>query len=98
MRDLIYRDDVIKELEEIGNLYEDEEITGLAKNRINALIPATPDTRLYSDGFADGYKQGQKDRKLDEWCTDCKEYDKERHNCPRYNRVIREALEEVKNG
>ena len=33
---------------------------------------------------------------LDEWCTDCKEYDSERHCCPRYNRVIREAVEEVK--
>ena len=29
---------------------------------------------------------------LDEWCTDCKEYDPKRHSCPRYNRVIREAL------
>ena len=33
---------------------------------------------------------------LDEWCTDCKEYDSERHCCPRFNRVIREALKEVK--
>lgn len=33
---------------------------------------------------------------LDEWCTDCKEYDNEKHCCPRYNRVIREALEELK--
>ena len=29
---------------------------------------------------------------LDEWCTDCKEYDPKRHSCPRYNKVIREAL------
>lgn len=29
---------------------------------------------------------------LNEWCTDCKEYDSEKHHCPRYNRVIREAL------
>ena len=28
----------------------------------------------------------------DEWCTDCKEYDKERHCCPRWNKVIRQAL------
>ena len=28
----------------------------------------------------------------DEWCTDCKEYDKERHCCPRFNRVIRTAM------
>lgn len=32
---------------------------------------------------------------LDEWCTNCKEYDHERHCCPRYNRVIRETLAEI---
>ncbi len=32
--------------------------------------------------------------KLDEWCTDCKEYDQEHHNCPRFNRVIRTALQD----
>lgn len=32
---------------------------------------------------------------LDEWCTDCKEYDHERHCCPRWNRVIRETLKDV---
>lgn len=32
---------------------------------------------------------------LDEWCTDCKEYDHGKHCCPRFNRVIRETLEEV---
>lgn len=31
----------------------------------------------------------------DEWCTDCKEYDQERHCCPRWNRVIREALKDA---
>jgi len=33
---------------------------------------------------------------LDEWCTDCKEYDQERHCCPRWNRVIRKTAEEVR--
>lgn len=33
---------------------------------------------------------------LDEWCDDCKEYDKERHCCPRFNRVIRETLDDVR--
>ena len=32
---------------------------------------------------------------LDEWCTDCKEYDHEKHCCPRFNRVIRDTLNEV---
>ena len=31
----------------------------------------------------------------DEWCTDCKEYDHERHCCPRWNKVIREALKDA---
>lgn len=35
---------------------------------------------------------------IDEWCTDCREYDHEKHCCPRYNRVIREALPERKTG
>ena len=33
---------------------------------------------------------------LDEWCTDCKEYDHERHCCPRWNRVIRQTLKDMK--
>ena len=31
---------------------------------------------------------------LDEWCTDCKEYDSEKNCCPRFNMVIRGALKE----
>lgn len=33
--------------------------------------------------------------KMDEWCTDCQEYDQGKHCCPRFNRVIRETLREV---
>ena len=32
----------------------------------------------------------------DKWCTDCKEYDHEKHCCPRFNCVIKKAVEEVK--
>jgi hypothetical protein len=31
-----------------------------------------------------------------EWCLDCKEYDKEQHCCHRFTKVIRGALDEVK--
>ena len=34
--------------------------------------------------------------RLDEWCTDCKEYDTEKHCCPRFNQVIRTTLNEMK--
>ena len=35
---------------------------------------------------------------LDEWCTNCKEYDQERHCCPRFNKMIWRTLEEIKKG
>ena len=38
----------------------------------------------------------QQEKAFDEWCTDCKEYDKDRHCCPRFSKVIRGALDEVK--
>ena len=33
-----------------------------------------------------------------EWCHDCKEYDAEKHCCHRFTKVIRETVEEVKQG
>lgn len=38
----------------------------------------------------------QSEYRLDEWCVDCKEYDKEKCCCPRYNKVIRTTLQDVK--
>lgn len=38
----------------------------------------------------------QPEYRLDEWCTDCKEYDTEKHCCPRFNQVIRTTLNEMK--
>ena len=32
----------------------------------------------------------------DEWCHDCSEYNHDKHCCPRYNKVIRTAVEEMK--
>jgi hypothetical protein len=31
-----------------------------------------------------------------EWCHDCSEYNQDKHCCPRYNKVIRSAVEEMK--
>jgi DNA-directed RNA polymerase subunit RPC12/RpoP len=31
-----------------------------------------------------------------EWCKTCKEYNQDKHCCPRYNNVIRETVEEIK--
>ena len=32
---------------------------------------------------------------MDEWCTDCKEYDQEKHCCHRWTKVIRKTVEEM---
>ena len=32
---------------------------------------------------------------INSWCIGCKEYDHERKCCPRYNRVIRQTLDEA---
>jgi hypothetical protein len=32
----------------------------------------------------------------DEWCRTCSEYDQDKHCCSRYNKVIRNAVEEMK--
>lgn len=31
-----------------------------------------------------------------EWCDDCKEYDQEKHCCPRWNKVIGKTVEDMK--
>ena len=36
------------------------------------------------------------ERNYDEWCLDCKEYDHDRHCCPRFNRVIGSVMGEIK--
>ena len=38
----------------------------------------------------------QPESHYDEWCTDCKEYDHERHCCLRWNRFIRQTVEDLK--
>ena len=49
----------------------------------------------YEDALDMAIQALQADRGLNEWCHDCKEYDQEKHCCPRFNRVIRETLAEV---
>ena len=31
-----------------------------------------------------------------EWCTDCREYDQEKHCCHRWSKVIRNTVEDIK--
>lgn len=58
----------------------------------------------YQDGYTAEAREALKiaikaleaqEESLSEWCTDCSEYDHERHCCPRFSRVIRETLKEA---
>lgn len=69
-------------------------------SRINALPSAQPEPsdavyRLYKRAYEAGQRNAQPEPHYDEWCTDCKEYDQERHRCPRWNKVIRETLKDA---
>ena len=37
----------------------------------------------------------QEQKAINEWCTDCKEYDHEKHCCPRFSQVIKNTVQEM---
>lgn len=79
MDDLISRQTAIDKFVKLGDYYDGRDEV---KRGIHQCIAATYDL-----------PSAQPD--LNEWCMDCKEYDKERHLCPRFNRVIRETLKDA---
>lgn len=44
----------------------------------------------------DALEKVKKSEETFEWCTDCKEYDQEKHCCHRFTKTIHYTLEEVK--
>lgn len=74
-------DDLIRRADVLA-LAKDVTLEGGAKHRC---IDATMIHELPS---------AEREYDVDEWCHDCKEYDTEKHCCPRFNRVIRTTLNE----
>ena len=74
----------IKILEDLRS-YDYDKIYDLYQNKPKSL----------TDAFNVAIQALQTDRGLNEWCHDCKEYDQEKHCCPRFNRVIRDTLAEI---
>ena len=60
-------------------------------------INLTDGAKQLKDAMWVGYRKGKQDAQLetDNFCTDCKEYDQERHFCPRFDRVIKKTVEEM---
>lgn len=81
MRDLIDRQAAIKAIEDLQDCYN-----GFSDTYDKACII----------GALEEVPSAQPEYCLDEWCTECKEYDHERHCCPRFNHVIRTTLQEMK--
>jgi hypothetical protein len=42
------------------------------------------------------YRPLEQEQQTFKWCTDCKEYDQEKHCCHRWSKVIRNTVEEMK--
>lgn len=47
-------------------------------------------------GMLNSLLSAQPEQHYEEWCDSCKEYDQEKHSCPRWNKVIRSTVEELK--
>lgn len=111
MRDLIDRQAAIEAIvntaSEIG-LHDNSEVARYGatfrQHEIIDIIEGMPSAepepsdsvyRLYKRAYEAGQRNAQPELHYDEWCTDCKEYDQERHCCPRWNRVIRETLKDA---
>ena len=81
-------DDVINRKDAIGAILSVEPIAELSDG--DAVI------RVSAANYVLGnLPSAQSEPHYDEWCDDCKEYDKERHCCPRWNKVIRETLKDA---
>ena len=79
---LLDEDDVIKAIEKAMCVDGFRSETGLIhKTTVYEALKTVP--------------SAQPEYRLDEWCTDCKEYDAEKHRCPRFNQVIRTTLDEM---
>ena len=59
-------------------------------NTANALIARVAIREALDMAIAALEQQGEDN----EWCLDCKEYDKEQHCCHRFTKVIRQAVED----
>ena len=84
------REEAVEHLDTIGQYYSQDhsdpydECERLTKDELDAIylaIKALEQEPCYNP---------------DEWCHDCKEYDHDKHCCPRFNRVIRNTVEEIK--
>ena len=70
-------------------------ISEIITDKYKLRIPPT----VYYDLLADVREvEEEQEPKSFEWCDTCKEYDQENHCCHRWSKVIRNTVEEMKQG
>lgn len=71
----------------------EEESTKICKSCDNRRIGSS--AKCY-DALKEVIKALEQEQKaINEWCTDCKEYDHEKHCCPRFSQVIKSTVQEM---
>ena len=97
MNDLVNREDVIKAIHSYwSEMLDDIPVAIYDGYEVYADQKKANELFSHNKALANRIKQLPSAHPgTDECCTDCKEYDAERHCCPRFNRVIRKTLEEV---
>lgn len=87
-------DDTISRQAAIDKLNEGLDKIPVINNTTNQAIRR--DERISCVHELRSLPSAKREYKYGEWCTECKEYDKEKHSCPRFNAVIKKTIEEMK--
>ena len=61
-----------------------------------AKCPLVKDDKELIEAYGYVIKALEQEPQTFKWCTDCKEYDQEKHCCHRWSKVIRNTVEEMK--
>ena len=81
--DCISREQALKELKESAEHHANDSREEALLRRDRDIIRALPSVT-------------PQEPQTFKWCTDCKEYDQEKHCCHRWSKVIRDTVEEMK--
>ena len=101
MNDLISKQDALELVRDVcdaimsccGSHYDEETKDEVYDDirEVDAILKCNKEIRIALKNMP----SAQPDYIMTEWCTDCSEYDQERHCCPRFNKVIRTTLQDA---
>ena len=81
--DCVSREQALKELKESAEHHANDSREEALLRRDRDIIRALPSVK-------------PREPQIFKWCTDCREYDQEKHCCHRWSKVIRDTVEEMK--